>query len=372
MNAIRGVLGATGSHGTVHFEHGVISAVSTSDPSSAGASGAVDVGDAFIVPGFVDLQVNGVGAFDFGSAADEQGIARGLDAITASGTTTCLPTIVTAPLRQYDAMLDRVRASRALDDASSRCSVAGVHIEGPFLGGAPGAHPRELIRDVDLHWLDGLLRRHRDLIRMFTIAPEADPDLAGIRLIAAAGVVVAIGHSVCSCAEAIAAADAGARAVTHLFNGMSGLHHRTPGVVAAALLDDRLTPTLIADLVHVHPAAILVALAAKRDVVAITDAVAPASGASGGLHIVERDGAAYLDDGTLAGSVLTMDAALRNLVAMGVSFDRALAMTTTAPCELVGLTDRGRLEPGARADLVVLTPDTLAVDQVWIGGERVR
>jgi N-acetylglucosamine-6-phosphate deacetylase len=364
LSDLSGVLSTDGSYATLRLADGVITAVERTAPASTDAP--------LLVPGLVDLQVNGVADVDFGTAPDAQAIARGLDALTDAGTTSCLATVVTAPLRQYDALLDRLRAARDLTDAATRCTLLGVHLEGPFLGGAPGAHPRDLVRDVDLGWLRALLLRHGDLVRMVTLAPEADPDFAATRMLCDAGVLVAIGHSTCSSSDAVAAADAGARAVTHLFNSMSGLHHRTPGIVAAALLDDRLTPTLIPDLVHVHPEAIRVALAAKPDIAIVTDAVAPATGASGGLHIVERGGAAYLDDGTLAGSVLTMDTALRNLISLGVSLPRAVIMASTLPCDLLGLTHRGRLEPGAVADIVVLAPDTLAVEQVWIAGEQVR
>jgi N-acetylglucosamine-6-phosphate deacetylase len=376
--AIRGVLGPTGTRGTVVVDGGRIAAVlsgddtdDTDDAQTYDVVDVVDLGDAIVGPGLVDLQVNGIGAIDFATAREPTRITHALDALTRHGTTACLPTIVTAPLRQYDAMLDCIRAARDAPDAARRCAVLGVHLEGPFLGGAPGAHPRDLVRDVDLRWLQQRLRRDGDLIRMVTLAPESDPDLAATRMLHSHGVVVSIGHSSASYDEAIAAADAGATVVTHLFNSMSGLHHRSPGMVGAALIDDRLTPTVIPDLVHVHPAALRVAFAATDRVVAITDAVAPGAGASGGLAVFERDGAVYLDDGTLAGSVLTMDVALRNVVALGVPLPRAFDMTATAPCDLLGASDRGRLVAGARADLVVLDADGLGVAQVWVAGERI-
>ena len=208
-------------------------------------------------------------------------------------------------------------------------------------------------------------------MRIVTLAPEADPDLAGTRMLAAAGVVVAIGHSTATYAEARAAADAGATLVTHLFNGMAPFHHRHPGLAGAALDDARLTPSLIADLVHVHPAALRLAIGAKRSVALVTDAVAVGAGTVGDVVMEERDGAARLADGTLAGSVLTMDRAVRNVVDLGFSLVRAVEMASAVPAQILGSDDRGRLEPGRRADIVALDRVSLAVRAVWVGGEPV-
>ncbi len=330
-----------------------------------------ELGDALLFPGFVDLQVNGVGAVDFATARDARAIAGALDTMTAHGTTACLPTIVTAALDDYDTMLDRIRAARDLDDAAARCTILGVHLEGPFLGGAPGAHPKHLLRPVEIDWLAALLDRHSDLVRMVTLAPEADPDLAATRLLHERGVIVALGHSTCSYAEAVRAADAGARAVTHLFNGMRAMHHRDPGLAEAALVDDRLTPSVIADLHHVSAASLRLALAAKERVVLVTDAVAPAAGTSGGLEIVERDGAVYLPDGTLAGSVIHMDDAVRNVARLAIPMERVARLAATNACEVLGDPTRGRIEPGRRADLVAIDPTSLSVVGVWLAGAHV-
>jgi N-acetylglucosamine-6-phosphate deacetylase len=176
-------------------------------------------------------------------------------------------------------------------------------------------------------------------------------------------VTVALGHSTATYDEARAAAGAGARLVTHLFNGMGPLHHREPGLAGAALDDDRLTPTLIADLVHVHPAALRLAIARKRNVALVTDRVATT-----GLHVTE-DGAARLSDGTIAGATLAMNGAVRNVVGLGVPVERAVETASTIPAEVLGRADRGRLAPGRRADIVAFDPRSLAVRAVWIGGE---
>jgi len=186
-------------------------------------------------------------------------------------------------------MLERLAAVRA----ARPDAVLGVHLEGPFLGGAPGAHPVDLVRPVDLDWLAALCDRFGDLIRLVTLAPEADPGLAGIAMLHDRGVVVALGHSTVDYDGARAAVAAGARVVTHLFNGMGPLHHRAPGLPGAALSDHGLVPSIIADGIHVHPAMVRLALDARPDAVLVTDAVATVK------PVVCRDGAAYLPDGTL-------------------------------------------------------------------------
>src|SRR5262249_22629119 len=271
-----------------------------------------------------------------------------------------LLTICSAPLPDYAAMLHTAAAVRAQRPGA----VVGVHLEGPFLGGAPGAHPVDVLRPADLDFLRDVLGEFGDLVRVVTLAPEADPGFAATRLLAERGIVVALGHSTVDLDGARAAADAGARMVTHLFNGMSPMHHRAPGLAGAAFDDERLVPSVIADFVHVHPAIVRLALRARPDAVVVTDAV-PTAG-----RRVERDreGAAYLADGTLAGSVLTMDRALQNVASTGIPSATAVRYTTANPARVLGATDRGRVAPGARADLVALDPDTLAVRSVWVAG----
>ncbi|MDQ1385258.1 MAG: N-acetylglucosamine-6-phosphate deacetylase, partial [Actinomycetota bacterium] len=322
--------------------------------------GAVDLGDALLTPGFVDLQVNGTGAVDFASAAVEE-IVTAVDALVAGGTTGMLLTICSAPLDAYDVMLERARRVRA----ARPDAVIGVHLEGPFLGGAPGAHPPEVLRPADIDFVKHLHETYGDLVRIVTLAPEADPGLAATRLLVRNGVVVALGHSTIDYDGARSAAGGGARMVTHLFNGMAPMHHRAPGLAGAALDDARLVPSVIVDFVHVHPALVKVALTARVDAVLVTDAVATEP------PVLERDGAAYLANGTLAGSTLTMVGALRNVVSLGLPAARAVRHVTANPARVLGLADRGRIASGARADLVALDPDTLAVRAVWVAGRPV-
>jgi N-acetylglucosamine-6-phosphate deacetylase len=325
--------------------------------SGPGPPGAVDLGDALVAPGFVDVQVNGTRAVDFALAPVEHVVAA-VDALVARGTTGLLLTICSAPLDSYDAMLERAAQVRGARSAI----VLGVHLEGPFLGGAPGAHPPAVLQPADLGFLRHIGDTFGDLVRVVTLAPEADPGLAGTRALAERGVVVSLGHSTVDFDGARAGADAGARMVTHLFNGMRPMHHREPGLAGAALDDARLVPSLIADFVHVHPSMVKLALNARSDAVLVTDAVAT------GSPVVERDGAAYLADGTLAGSTLTMEAALRNVVSIGIPVARAFRHACANPARVLGANDRGRIAPGARADLVALDPHTLEVRAVWLAG----
>jgi len=338
----------------------IVATGSGAGPAATEHDLVVDLGDALLAPGFVDVQVNGTGDVDFATATVEE-IVAAVDGLVAGGTTGLLLTICSAPLGAYDAMLQRAAAVRAARPGA----VIGVHLEGPFLGGAPGAHPPDVLRAVDLPFLEHVHATFGDLVRLVTLAPEADPDLAGTRFLVECGVVVALGHSTVNFQGARAAADAGATMVTHLFNGMGPLLHRSPGLAGAALDDPRLVPSLIADFVHVHPALLRLALNARADAVLVTDAVATAA------PFTARDGAAYLADGTLAGSTLTMDAVLRNALSLGLSVAKAVRHTTANPARVLGLAERGRIAPGARADLVALDPTTAIVRAVWVGGRPV-
>ena len=311
--------------------------------------GAVDLGDALLAPGMLDLQVNGTDRVNFATASVDD-IVGAVDALAARGATGILLTICSAPLGAYDGMLRRAAAARA----ARPHVVLGVHLEGPFLGGAPGAHPTDVLRRVDLPFIDSVFARFGDLVRLVTLAPEADPDLTGTRALAARGVVVALGHSTVDFDGALAAADAGATFVTHIFNGMGPLHHRAPGLPGAALHDSRLVPSLIADFVHVHPAVVRLVLGARADTVLVTDAV--------------RADEAVLENGTLAGSTLTMEGVLQNVARLGLPPAKAVRHATANPARVLGLADRGRIAPGARADLIALDPGTLDVRKVWIGG----
>lgn len=348
--------GVTAAPGWLAFEGERVVATGTGDPPPAGET--VDLGDALLAPGFLELQVNGHGAVDFASASVGE-IVEAIDALAAQGCAGCLPTLVSAPLEHYDATCARLSAAR---DARPDL-VLGVHLEGPFLGDAPGAHARDHLRAADADWLDSLCERFPGLVRLVTLAPEADPGFEATRRLAARGIAVALGHTRASYDDARAAADAGATMVTHVFNGMGPLHHRAPGVAGAALDDRRLVPSLVADLVHVHPAVVRLVATVRPDAVVVSDAVATTSAATTG-------DAARLADGTLAGSLVTIGDCVGNLVHAGVTVGQAIRMATWNPARVLGLADRGRLAAGCRADVLALDPETLSVRARWQGGVR--
>jgi N-acetylglucosamine-6-phosphate deacetylase len=323
------------------------------------------VPDVTLVPGFVDLQVNGIGDVDLNGdgPVDFDAIDR---ALLAQGTTTWCPTLVTAPLEQYGGRLDELADARRRD--GPRPAIAGAHLEGPFLGRRAGAHRSEWIRPPDLAWLAGLPPE----VCLVTLGPEQPGALEAIRLLRGRGVLVALGHTEADHATVVAAEAAGARLVTHLFNAMAPLDHRRPGPAGRALASTALTVSLIADGVHVHPDVLRLAARAKGPGgwLLVTDSVAWRSSAPD-HHTASRDpvdGAARLPDGTLAGSTLTMDAAVRTMVdAAGVPLAEVLAAAAATPARLLGLADRGRLAPGYRADVVALDGGLSPV-ATWIGG----
>lgn len=343
----------------VHIEGSLITAV---QPLPCGAVAPARI----LVPGFVDLQVNGIDLIDVATAEGPNWDV--LDAsVRAQGVTTWCPTLVTSQLDRYAPALARIAAAMERDTAG-RPAIAGVHLEGPFLGGAPGAHRRELLAPIDLDWLAAIPEH----VVLVTLGPELDHAAAATRMLVERGVLVALGHTTATDEEFVRCVDAGAGLTTHLYNGMSGLHHRDPGVAASALLEPRISASLIADGVHVHPRMLRLAFELLGDrAVLVTDAVGWRSGGVGPVRLQMRDGAPRLADGTLAGSALAMDAAIRMCVGRaGIGLHPAIHAASTRPAELLGLDDRGDIAIGRRADLVALDDD-LHIETVWIGGQRV-
>ena len=324
-----------------------------------------DPGDGSVLaPGFVDLQVNGVDDVDV-AIADGADWDRLGQLLAATGVTAWLPTLVTQRLDRYGPALERIAAARGRDGGGP--AVLGAHLEGPFLGQHTGAHDPRRVIPIDLGWLAAL----PDVVALVTIGAEQNDAIAAIDALVARGAVVSIGHSGATFERAAEAFDAGATMVTHLFNAMGPLHQREPGVAGAALADDRVTAGLIADLVHVHPALLGTAFRTKgaARIALVTDAVAWRAGHLAAASVTLVDGAPRLADGTIAGSALTMDAAVRNVVdAAGVPLADALTAASTTPADVLGDRSRGRIEPGARADLVVLDGDDLSVQRTLVGG----
>jgi len=309
--------------------------------------------------------VNGHDDVDL-AAVDRAGWARISGLLLDQGVTSWLPTLISAPLELLDR---RINNLSSLMREGSGPDAVGIHLEGPFLGGARGAHPGDGPDRVDLEWLESL----PSSVCVMTLGPECPGAAEAIRLLADRGVVCALGHTSATAVQAEAAADAGARVFTHAFNASGVLHHREPGALGVALTDDRLTVTLIADGVHVDPRVLRLAWRAKgaERVVLVTDAAGWRSGRLGDAGVELLDGAPRLADGTLAGSALRMIDAVRYCVdRVGISLIDVLAAATTNPCRVLGLDDRGSITPGRRADLVALTDD-LELEATWVVGRRV-
>ena len=320
-----------------------------------------------LVPGFVDLQVNGVDDIDVSRARGSDWIRIG-QLLIEQGVTSWCPTLVTAPLSRYELSLGRIADAQA--QAQLLPAIIGAHLEGPFLGGSPGAHRRDMLAPIDLAWLASL----PNIVRLVTLAPELELAAEAIALLVERNILVSLGHSTPSLQHCAAAVEAGAAMATHLFNGMSGVHHRDPGLAAYALVNDHLRVGLIADLIHLHPLVIELAFRAKHPegVVLVTDAVAWRAGTVGAVGLTMSDGAPRLTDGTLAGSALTMDEAIRNVVNhCSVSLEQAVRAASTNPARLIGCADRGAIAVGQRGDLVELD-DELRVGAVWLNGVRAR
>lgn len=335
----------------------------------------IDLGGALLLPGFIDVQVNGGGGVLFNDAPTVEGIAAIGAAHRRFGTTGFLPTLISDDLEMVAA------AIRAVDEAiaSGVPGVLGIHIEGPFLAqprrGIHRADKLRVLRDEDIALLSSL-RNGRTLV---TLAPEAATPQQIAQLVSG-GVIVALGHSEADYDTARAAFAAGAVGVTHLFNAMSPLNHRAPGMVGAALADDAVYAGVIADGHHLHPAALRVAVKAKGPgrIMLVTDAM-PSVGSEAsdfdlqGRQVLLADGMLTDEAGTLAGSHLTMASAFANVLTQtGISAADASRMASATPAALLGLGDRlGRIEPGMQADLVALD-DAGEVVATWIAGEEQR
>jgi len=345
--------------GFVVIDDGRITRAAAGPPPTAGA-GDLAFPDGTLIPGFIDLQVNGGAGVDCLRCAphDYDVLGRYL---AATGVSAYLPTIVSAPLEEMRKAVD-VAASAAARPGV-RPTVLGVHLEGPYLNPLRrGAHRAQDLRHPSVSEIAETHRRAGEWLRMVTIAPELEGAEAVIRWLAARRVVVALGHTDATFEEITAAASWGARMVTHIFNAMRGFHHREPGAAGGALLTPALTLGVIADLIHLHPATLrlITRVAGTSRIALVTDAISAAGMGRGsfsiGAQAVEiRDGVPRLADGTLAGSVLAMIRAVHNFVeATSVGLREAVQSASLVPARLLGLTHKGRIASGCDADLVVL------------------
>ncbi|MGH3002849.1 MAG: N-acetylglucosamine-6-phosphate deacetylase [Gaiellaceae bacterium] len=342
--------------GDVEVEAGRVAAVGLAGPN----------GNGIAVPGFVDLQVNGFGGVDF-LDADAAGYRRAGQALLETGVTAYLPTLITSAEEQV------LAAMREVPLGEARPRILGMHLEGPFLSPARlGTHEASARRDPDLALLDRLL--DGGPVRLMTLAPELEGAGALIDRLQERCVAVSLGHSDATAEQANAAFDRGVRSVTHLFNAMRPFLHRDPGIAGAALAREGVVVSIILDGIHLAPETALVAWrAAGSRLALITDAITAAGVADGSysfgnLDVHVHDGTVRGPDGVLAGSVLTMIEAVRNLHALGVPIDAAVAAATSIPARVLGDPDLGRLAVGLPADIVVLN-DRVEIERVLVGGE---
>jgi N-acetylglucosamine-6-phosphate deacetylase len=327
----------------------------------------VDFGDAILAPGFVDIHIHGGAGHDV-MAADPSGLSAIEQLLFQHGVTSYFPTTVSAPLDQTWPALDRLanaieRASRNDDSRRERAQPLGIHLEGPFLSHVRrGVHPPENLLLPTLPAFDRFWQAARGHIRVMTIAPELEGAQEVIAEAARRGVCVSLGHSDADLNSARAAVAAGARHSTHTFNAMRPLDHRDPGIIAEVLTDSRLSADVIADGIHLDPAVVQLFLKAKGadGAMLITDAISATGMPEGryrlGTFEVEVKNGRCLLDGKLAGSVLTMDRAVRNVMQFAHwDLQQALRLATLNPARVAGLANRGKLEAGAEADFVVLS-----------------
>jgi N-acetylglucosamine-6-phosphate deacetylase len=365
----------TQSNTWVRFDGRLVTARGTGDgwlPAAHEGAALVDARGRWLAPGFIDLHCHGGGGV---SVEDGDGAIQTILAVHgAHGTTRSVLSLVTAPIEVLIARLQAVARTAAVDPR-----VLGSHLEGPILDDEfRGAHDPSLLRDADAETLDRLMAAAAGTLRQLTIAPERPGATVAITRLVDADVAVAIGHTGADFETASRAFDLGASILTHAFNGMRGIHHRSPGPVVAAIRSEHVTLEIINDGTHVHPAVVGLAFAtAPGRIALITDAMAAAGAGDGEyrlgtLDVVVHDGVAELVAGhSIAGSTLTQDQSLRRAVLdCRVPLDQAVMALTTVPAAAIGRAhDLGRLEPGFLADAVLLSDD-LHVEAVWASGSR--
>lgn len=352
------VVGSEVVKGDISIADGVVEAI-----------GLAPGGSGLAIPGFVDLQVNGFAGVDF-LEADASDLERAGAALARTGVVAYQPTLITGP---QEATL-RAAAALARVDQTKGPRVIGIHLEGPFLSPLRGgAHPLAHLRDPAMELLNPIMAAGP--VTMVTLAPELAGALELIARLTAMGVVVSLGHSDATAEQASTGFDAGARAVTHLFNAMRPFSHRDPGIAGAALARSDVYLGVIADGVHLSPEVLVtVWRAAATRAYTVTDAIAAAGSGPGRwtlgeVNIEVADGAARREDGTLAGSVGTMDQSFRHLTNLGVPPADAVAMTSLNARRLMGMAD-GSLAPGGAADIVVLN-DGYGIEATFVGGVAV-
>ncbi len=362
------------------IEDGVIAAVGIRDDvRMPGNARVFDFGDAVLAPGLIDIHIHGGAGHDVMEGSDES-LAAIERSMAAHGVTSYCPTTVTAPidatLRSLDALGKAVKRAASGSADGMRAQPLGIHLEGPFLSHAKcGVHPPALLQPASRELFERMWQAADGQVSVLTIAPEIEGAIDLIGEAARRGICVSIGHTDAGLSQARSAIEAGARHATHTFNAMRPLDHRNPGVLGAVLTDRQLTADIIVDGIHVDPAVVDLFLRAKGagSAVLITDAIS-ATGMPdgtyrlGGLEVEVRNGRCE-SNGRLAGSVLTLDRAIRNAMKFaGTDLQTAIRMATINPARVLGIENRkGTLNKGSDADIAVFTPEGNLVRSI-VGG----
>lgn len=362
--------------GAVIIEGGKIVAVKEGfEPSEGAEATIIDATGKTVTPGFVDIHVHGGVGYDTMDATP-QAIQKMAEFFASHGVTGFLPTTVTASREAILAAIENIAMCQSRSTGGAQ--VLGVHVEGPYINPSkPGAQPLQHIRPADPDEYREFFAWNN--VRLITLAPEIPANKALIPYAVQQGATVAVGHSTASYEEVLGAVRLGLSHACHTFNGMAGLHHREPGTVGAVLTCAEITAEVIADNVHVHPAVIKLLVQAKgvERTVLMTDAIR-AAGLSdgtydlGGQPVTVHEGVARIATGSLAGSTLTMDKAVRNaMAATGLSLAEVLPMASYNPAQVIGMErEKGSLEPGKDADIVLLDEE-FRVALTMVGGRVV-
>lgn len=336
----------------------------------------VDLGAWSLAPGYIDLHTHGFCGHDVTTGLQED-VEEMACELPSTGVTSFFPTIATLDRLETLRQVQRVASAAENQQHPLAAEILGLRLEGPFINRAKqGAQYEPGIRPPDPAELEELVAAAHGWARIIDYAPEKDKDARFLASVIRLGVLACIGHTAATYEQVIRALDGGVRHSTHLFNAMSPLEHRSPGVPGALLTDSRATIEIIADGIHIHPAITKLVIAARgyRAVALITDAVSPAGLPEGnyefvGREVIVHDGAVRMNDGSLAGSILTLDRAVRNIVTFtGIGWSEAIAMATQIPARIAGMELRkGSIAPGADADLLALD-DRGFVKRTWVRG----
>lgn len=348
--------------GDIYIENGQIIEVATAIKKVADIRIDAAGKDWIVVPGFIDIHIHGSSGFDVMDATPEalNGLAS---ALPSEGTTSFLATTMT---QSEDVIAKALHNASLFNADEMQAEMVGVHLEGPFISAIrAGAQPVEHITTPSFTLFEQWQKLSGNRIKIVTVAPEVENGLAFIEEVTASGVIASLGHTDATSDVVHRAVEVGASHVTHLYNQMSPFHHREPGVVGAAFLEDSMTVEIIVDLIHSHPKSVELAYRQKTAdrIILITDAMRakglpPGTYDLGGQDVEVTNKDARLPDGTLAGSILTMENAAKNMKSItNCTLAELVAMTSTNAATQLGLSNKGRIESGKDADLTIIDGD---------------